>query len=99
MKTPMDQKLKGILLMLYKQLDDLDFAVDLALLSNTNQQMQEKKQYYWGQLPYTGPHHLLRKEKGFKSQSIQRHNTVQGEALEEEKRVFYICIARKYTTI
>ncbi|KAH3829995.1 hypothetical protein DPMN_103229 [Dreissena polymorpha] len=42
MKTSMDQKLKGILLMLYKQLDDLDFAVDLALLSNTNQQMQEK---------------------------------------------------------
>jgi hypothetical protein len=41
MKTSTDQKRNGIQLTFWKQLDDLDFADDLALLSHTQQQMQE----------------------------------------------------------
>jgi hypothetical protein len=41
MKTSTDQKRNGVQLTLCKQLEDLDFAEDLALLSHTLQQMQE----------------------------------------------------------
>ena len=37
-----EQKRNGIQWTLWKQLDDLDFAEDLALISYTQQQMQEK---------------------------------------------------------
>jgi hypothetical protein len=42
MKTITREKRNGIQWTLWKQLDDLDFADDLALLSNNHQQMQEK---------------------------------------------------------
>ncbi|XP_073668552.1 uncharacterized protein [Paramisgurnus dabryanus] len=42
MKMSTEQKRNGIQWTLWKQLDDLDFADDLALLSHTQQQMQEK---------------------------------------------------------
>ena len=42
MKTSTQQKRNGIQWTLWDQLDDLDFADDLALLSHTQQQMQEK---------------------------------------------------------
>ncbi|KAJ8359589.1 hypothetical protein SKAU_G00161140 [Synaphobranchus kaupii] len=41
-KTSTAQKRNGIQWTLWTQLDDLDFADDLALLSHTQQQMQEK---------------------------------------------------------
>ncbi|KAH3746802.1 hypothetical protein DPMN_181218 [Dreissena polymorpha] len=42
MKTSTEQKRNGIRWNLWKQLEDLDFADDLALLSHTQQQMQER---------------------------------------------------------
>ena len=42
MKTSTAEKRNGIQWTLWSQLDDLDFADDLALLSHTHQQMQEK---------------------------------------------------------
>ena len=42
MKTSTHQRRNGIQWTLWDQLDDLDFADDLALLSHTQQQMQEK---------------------------------------------------------
>lgn len=42
MKTSTQQRRNGIQWTLWNQLDDLDFADDLALLSHTQQQMQEK---------------------------------------------------------
>ena len=42
MKTSTHQKRNGIQWTLWDQLEDLDFADDLALLSHTQQQMQEK---------------------------------------------------------
>ena len=42
MKTSTAQRRNGIQWTLWTQLDDLDFADDLALLSHTQQQMQEK---------------------------------------------------------
>ncbi|KAH3733883.1 hypothetical protein DPMN_040322 [Dreissena polymorpha] len=42
MKTSTDQKRNGIMSTLRKQLEVLDFADDLALLSHTLQQMQDK---------------------------------------------------------
>ena len=42
MKMSTEQKRNGIQWTLWKQLDDLDFADDLALLSHSQQQMQEK---------------------------------------------------------
>ena len=45
MKMSTEQKRNGIQWTLWKQLEDLDFADDLALLSHTQQQMQEKTNY------------------------------------------------------
>ena len=42
MKNSTAQRRNGIQWTLWSQLDDLDFADDLALLSHTYQQMQEK---------------------------------------------------------
>ena len=42
MKTTTAQGRNGIQWKLFSQLDDLDFADDLALLAHTQQQMQEK---------------------------------------------------------
>ena len=42
MKETTDRRRNGIHWTLFKQLDDLDFADDIALLSHTHQQMQEK---------------------------------------------------------
>ena len=42
MKTSTQQSRNGIQWTLWDQLEDLDFADDLALLSHTQQQMQEK---------------------------------------------------------
>ena len=42
MKTFTARKRNGILWTPWRQVDDLDFADDLALLSNTHLQMQEK---------------------------------------------------------
>ena len=42
MKTSTEQRRNGVQWTLWKQLEDLDFADDLALLSHNQQQMQEK---------------------------------------------------------
>ena len=42
MKTSTAQRLNGIQWTIWKQLDDLDYADDLSLLSHTGHQMQEK---------------------------------------------------------
>ena len=42
MKMSTEQKRNDIQWAIWKQLDDLDFADDLALISHTQQQMQEK---------------------------------------------------------
>ena len=91
MKTSTDQKRNGIQWTLWKQLDDLDFADDLALLSHTQQQMQEKTNIVAENSARLGLNINRGKSKVFKiNASNETPITVQGEALEEVDSFTYL---------
>jgi hypothetical protein len=91
MKTSTDQKRNGIQWTLWKQLDDLDFADDLALLSHTQQQMQEKTNIVADNSARLGLNINRGKSKVFKTNaSNETPITVQGEALEEVDSFTYL---------
>lgn len=91
MKTSTDQKRNGIQWTLWKQLDDLDFADDLALLSHTQQQMQEKTNSVTDNSARLGLNINRGKSKVFKTNTTNETPiTVQGEALEEVDSFTYL---------
>ena len=91
MKTSTDQKQSGIKWTLWKQLDDLDFADDLALLSHNQQQMQEKSNIVADNSARLGLNINRGKSKVFKTNaSNETPITVQGEALEEVDSFTYL---------
>uniref|UniRef100_A0AAV2JEM2 Ig-like domain-containing protein n=1 Tax=Knipowitschia caucasica TaxID=637954 RepID=A0AAV2JEM2_KNICA len=80
-----------ILGMEFAHLDDLDFADDLALLSHTHQQMQEKTSRVANNSARLGLHINRGKSKVFKiNASNNTPITVQGEALEEVDSFTYL---------
>uniref|UniRef100_A0AAV2J1Z3 Reverse transcriptase domain-containing protein n=1 Tax=Knipowitschia caucasica TaxID=637954 RepID=A0AAV2J1Z3_KNICA len=91
MKTSTNQMRNGIQWTLWEQLDDLDFADDLALLSHTHQQMQEKTSRVANNSARLGLHINRGKSKVFKiNASNNTPITVQGEALEEVDSFTYL---------
>lgn len=91
MKTSTDQKRNGIQWTLWKQMDDLDFADDLALLSHTQQQMQEKTSIVADNSASLGLHINRGKSKVFKTNaSSNTPITVEGDALEEVDSFTYL---------
>uniref|UniRef100_A0AAV2JSU2 Reverse transcriptase domain-containing protein n=1 Tax=Knipowitschia caucasica TaxID=637954 RepID=A0AAV2JSU2_KNICA len=91
MKTSTNQMQNGIQWTLWEQLDDLDFADDLALLSHTHQQMQEKTSRVANNSARLGLHINRGKSKVFKiNASNNTPITVQGEALEEVDSFTYL---------
>ena len=91
MKTSTQQKRNGIQWTLWDQLDDLDFADDLALLAHTQQQMQEKTNIVAATSASMG----LNIHKG-KSKILKVNATstspimLEGEALEEVESFVYL---------
>ncbi|KAL3881446.1 hypothetical protein ACJMK2_027888 [Sinanodonta woodiana] len=72
-------------------MDDLDFADDLALLSHTQQQMQEKTSIVADNSASLGLHINRRKSKVFKTNaSSNTPITVEGDALEEVDSFTYL---------
>ncbi|KAL3866766.1 hypothetical protein ACJMK2_044042 [Sinanodonta woodiana] len=91
MKTSTDQKRNGIQWTLWKQMDDLDFADDLALLSHSQQQMQEKTSIVADNSASLGLHINSGKSKVFKTNaSSNTPITVEGDALEEVDSFTYL---------
>ncbi|KAK7107318.1 hypothetical protein V1264_015265 [Littorina saxatilis] len=91
MKTSTDQKRNGIQWTLWTQLDDLDFADDLALLSHTQQQMQEKTGIVADNSASLGLHINRGKSKVFKTNAPNNTPiTVEGSALEEVDSFTYL---------
>ncbi|KAH3873394.1 hypothetical protein DPMN_036629 [Dreissena polymorpha] len=80
MKSSTDQKRNGIQWTLFKQLKDIDFADDLALLSHTQQQMPRSTNMVASNSVKLGLN-IIRVFKTDASNDIPI--TVQGEALEE----------------
>ena len=91
MKTSTEQKRNGIQWTLWKQLEDLDFADDLALLSHTQQQMQEKTNMVADNSARLGLTINRGKSKVFRTNASNNTPiTVQGEALEEVDSFTYL---------
>ncbi|XP_076451319.1 uncharacterized protein LOC143287222 [Babylonia areolata] len=74
MRRTTDQRQNGIQWTLWKQLEDLDFADDLALLSHSQQQMQKKTKHPCGILSMLGTAPI----------------TLDGEALEDVESFPYL---------
>ena len=91
MKKSTAQKRNGIQWTPWTQLDDLNFADDLALLSHTQQQMQEKTTIIATYSAYLG--HTIHKGKS-KILKVNINNTtpirLEGEALEEVESFTYL---------
>ena len=82
-KTSTEQKRNGIQWTLWEQLEDLDFADDLALLSHTQQQMQEKSNMQEDNSARLGLTINRGKSKVFRTNAPNNTPiTVQGEAQE-----------------
>jgi hypothetical protein len=91
MKTSTEQKRNGIQWTLWEQLEDLDFADDLALLSHTQQQMQEKTNMVADNSARLGLTINKGKSKVFRTNASNNTPiTVQGEALEEVDSFTYL---------
>ena len=91
MKTSTAEKRNGIQWTLWSQLDDLDYADDLALLSHTQQQMQEKTNIVAANSTRLG----LNVHKGkTKLLKVNSNNTspiiLNGEALEDIDHFTYL---------
>ena len=91
MKTSTSDKRNGIQWTLWSQLDDLDFADDLALLAHTQQQMQEKTNIVTENSTRLGLNIHKGKTKFLK---VNAENTspitLNGEALEEIEEFTYL---------
>ncbi|KAL6466641.1 hypothetical protein MHYP_G00244450 [Metynnis hypsauchen] len=91
MSASTDQKRSGIQWTPWKQLDDLDFADDLALLAHTQHQMQEKTDIVAENSARLGLNINRGKSKVLKTNaSNETPITVQGEALEEVRSFTYL---------
>ncbi|KAK7114905.1 uncharacterized protein [Littorina saxatilis] len=92
MKASTAQKRNGIQWTLWTQLDDLDFADDMALLSHTQQQMQEKTSTVannsarFGLNIHKGKSKVLRTNATANTTPI----TLDGEALQEVDNFTYL---------
>ena len=91
MKTSTEQKRNGIQWTLWEQLEDLDFADDLALLSHTQQQMQVKTNMVADNSARLGLTINRGKSKVFGTNTSNNTPiTVQGEALKEIDSFTYL---------
>nr|KAG5692146.1 hypothetical protein BaRGS_020694 [Batillaria attramentaria] len=92
MKTSTAQKRNGIQWTLWTQLDDLDFADDLALLSHTQQQMQEKTNMIADTSARLGLNIHKGKTKVLKVNAAANTGPIilEGEALEEVENFTYL---------
>jgi hypothetical protein len=84
MKKATDGRRNGIQWTMFNQLDDLDFVDDIALLSHSHQQMQEKLTQVERRAAETGQSINTKKTKVLKSNTKTRGDlTVNGQNLEE----------------
>ena len=91
MKTTTNEKRNGIQWTLWKQLDDLDFADDLALLSHQQQQMQEKVNVLTETSERTGLNIHRGKTKLLKiNHTSQEPIKIKAESLEEVESFTYL---------
>ena len=91
MKTSTAQRRNGIQWTLWTQLDDLDFADDLALLSHSQQQMQEKTNEVAVTSRQLGLNIHRGKSKVLKANATSTAPvTLEGEALEEVDSFTYL---------
>ena len=91
MKTSLTQRQNGIQWTLSTQLDDLDFADDIALLSHTHKQMQEKTQIVAENSARLGLKIHQGKSKVLKVNSINASPiTIEEKALEEVGSFTYL---------
>ena len=91
MKKATDGRKNGIQWTMFNQLDDLDFADDIALLSHSHQQMQEKLTQVERRAAATGLHINTKKIKVLKSNTKTRADlTVNGQNLEEVDSCTYL---------
>ena len=85
MRTSTAQRRNGIQWTLWRQLGDLDYAVDLARLSHTWHQMQEK-----ASAVADASAHLGLKIHKWKSKVTATPITLEGEALDEVESFTYL---------
>jgi hypothetical protein len=91
MRKSTSEKRNGIQWTLFKQLDDLDFADDLALLSHTYQQMQEKTNLVSSTAMDIGLNVNINKSKILKINSSSMNAvTLNGSQLEEVQSFTYL---------
>lgn len=91
MKSSTKQRRNGIQWTLWKQLDDLDFADDLALLSHNQQQMQDKTTVLADTSTQVGLHIHKGKTKVMKINTAATEPvTLDGQALEEVDSFTYL---------
>ena len=91
MKTSTSGKRNGIQWTLWSQLDDLDFADDIALVSHTQQQMQEKTNLLAENSACLGLNVHKGKSKVLKvNTTCTSPITLNGEALEEVENFTYL---------
>ena len=90
-KKATDGRRNGIQWTMFNQLDDLDFADDIALLSHSHQQMQEKLTQVERRAVETGLCINTKKTKVLKSNTKTRADlTVNGQNLEEVGSFTYL---------
>ena len=91
METSTAQKRNGIQWTLWTQLDDLDFADDIALLSHTQQQMQEKTNMVAANSARLGLNINIKKSKILKANSTNQESIrLAEETLEEVESFAYL---------
>jgi len=91
MKTATSQRRNGIQWTLWEQLDDLDFADDLALLSHSQQQMQDKTNVVAALSSQVGLNIHKEKTKVIKINSTSTERiTLNGSPLEESQSFTYL---------
>ena len=91
MKTTTKNRRNGIQWTLWSQLDDLDFADDLALLSHSHEQMQEKTDLLNLVSAQTGLNINMNKTKIMKANTKSKNVvTVGGKPLEETDCFTYL---------
>ena len=99
MKTTTTGRKNGIQWTLWTQLDDLDFADDLALLSHNHSQMQDKTTHLETVSAGTGLKISRKKTELMKINSTANTPvTVGGELIREVDSFFYLAINRQGDT-
>lgn len=93
-KTSTAQKRNGIQRTPWTQLDYLDFADDLALLSHSQQQMQDKTTIISVNSKCLGHPFRKEQESKIKTESITPR-TIEGDALEEVESFTYLGVVDK----